>query len=126
MKVILAGSRNFPEKVFEWVMLQAPRVITEVVSGMARGPDTFALAFAAQRGLPVVKFPADWSTYGKAAGHLRNAKMAEYADALTAFWDGTSKGTYHMIHTMSKLNKPYVLVDTFGVVRHSSHPEVWK
>jgi hypothetical protein len=31
-----------------------------------------------------------------------------------------------MKFTMSKLNKPYVLVDTFGVVRHSSHPEVWR
>ena len=25
--------------------------------------------------------------------------MAEYADALVAFWDGTSKGTKHMIET---------------------------
>lgn len=125
MKVILAGSRNFPEQVFRDFMPQVPNVITEVVSGMARGPDTFGAAWAEARGLPVIKFPADWTT-DKAAGRLRNAKMAEYADALIAFWDGTSRGTLHMIDTMQSLGKPHVLVDTFGVVQYSSHPEVWK
>jgi len=29
--------------------------------------------------------------------------MAEYADALVAFWDGKSKGTKNMIETARKL-----------------------
>ena len=45
----------------------------------------------------VVYFPADWDLEGKSAGFKRNVKMAEYADALVAFWDGESKGTKHMI-----------------------------
>jgi len=39
---------------------------------------------------------------GKAAGFIRNAEMAEYADALIAFWDGRSKGTKHMIDLAKK------------------------
>ena len=42
-------------------------------------------------------FPADWDKYGKRAGYLRNVQMAEYADALLAFWDGESRGTKNMI-----------------------------
>lgn len=34
----------------------------------------------------LTKFPADWNKYGKTAGYLRNMQMAEYADALIAFW----------------------------------------
>jgi hypothetical protein len=44
-------------------------------------------------------FPADWDTFGKGAGFIRNTKMAEYSDALIAIWDGTSRGTAHMIRT---------------------------
>ena len=36
------------------------------------------------------------------AGYLRNKQMAEYADALIAFWDGESKGTKHMIDLAKK------------------------
>ena len=41
--------------------------------------------------------PADWDKHGKAAGPIRNAEMAEVADALIAFWDGQSRGTANMI-----------------------------
>ena len=40
--------------------------------------------------------------HGKKAGYLRNVDMAEYADALVAFWDGKSKGTGHMIDIVLK------------------------
>lgn len=41
--------------------------------------------------------PADWDGKGKAAGYIRNAEMADYADALIAFWDDESRGTGNMI-----------------------------
>lgn len=56
--------------------------------------------------IPVKQFPADWDQFGKAAGHIRNKQMAEYADALVAVWDGKSPGTKNMITTMQSLNKP--------------------
>jgi len=47
-------------------------------------------------GFPVTR--ADWEQHGKAAGILRNCKMAAAgATHVLAFWDGTSPGTAHMI-----------------------------
>ena len=40
---------------------------------------------------------AEWIKYGRAAGPRRNKQMAEYADALLAYWDGKSRGTKNMI-----------------------------
>ncbi len=37
-------------------------------------------------------------------GPVRNQKMAEYADALIAVWDGESRGTKNMISLAKKLN----------------------
>ena len=56
-----------------------------------------------------MKFPADWKTYGKTAGPIRNKQMAEFASQQTgmliAFWDGKSRGTGSMI----RLAKEYGL-----------------
>ena len=80
--------------------------ITEVVSGGARGIDTDGEHWAIGSGIPVKRFPADWDDLGKRAGFVRNAEMADYADALIAIWDGKSRGTLHMINTMVEAGKP--------------------
>lgn len=36
---------------------------------------------------------------GAKTGHIRNAEMADNADALIAYWDGESRGTKNMIET---------------------------
>ncbi len=69
----------------------------EIVCGMAKGADLLGKRYAEERGFKVKEFPADWNTNGKKAGPMRNTEMANYADALIAFWDGTSSGTGHMI-----------------------------
>ena len=43
-------------------------------------------------------YAAEWNRFGKSAGYKRNVVMAENAEALLAIWDGTSKGTGHMIN----------------------------
>lgn len=35
-------------------------------------------------------------------GPIRNAEMAEYADAVILMWDGKSKGTLNMLNTAHK------------------------
>lgn len=63
--------------------------------------DTLAERFCKLHGYPIKVFNADWATYGKRAGYLRNRQMAEYAaetgGSLIAFWDGKSRGTKMMI-----------------------------
>ncbi len=43
--------------------------------------------------------------YGKFAGLRRNEIMAKEAEVVCAFWDGSSKGTKHMIETSLTLKK---------------------
>ena len=107
MKVIIAGSRSVTDlkHVLEAIS-QSKYQITEVVSGTARGVDQLGETFANQNGIPIKQFPAEWSKYGLSAGPKRNVQMAEYADALIAVWDGVSRGTKHMVSTMTKLGKP--------------------
>ena len=107
MKVIVAGSREgfVARNVFEAIE-ESKFIITEVVSGTARGVDKDGEYYAKCNKIPVKQFPADWDQFGKAAGHIRNKQMADYADALVAVWDGKSPGTKNMITTMQSLNKP--------------------
>ncbi|KAB0575639.1 uncharacterized protein DUF2493 [Fusobacterium naviforme] len=71
-----------------------------LVSGHARGADTFAEQYAAEKGIQIPVFPAEWKKYGRAAGPIRNRAMLEYAKEETpvvaAFWDGESRGTGNM------------------------------
>lgn len=98
MKVIIAGGReitdyNSVKIAYEKSGFQA----TEIVSGAARGVDYLGELLAKNLNIAVKRFPADWNTHGKRAGPIRNAEMANYADALIAVWDGQSKGTANMI-----------------------------
>ena len=74
--------------------------ITEVVCGCARGADELGLIWGTNQCINVKRMPAQWHKYGKAAGHNRNIEMARYAGdigGLIALWDGSSRGTAHMI-----------------------------
>ncbi len=110
MKVIIAGSR---ENVYYHDLLNALIAakfdITEVVSGGAKGADTYGEQYAAVMKLPMKQFLPYWSIYGKSAGYYRNEEMAKYAEALIAVWDGESKGTKYMIDIARKAHlKVYV------------------
>ena len=102
-RVIIAGTRSFND--YELLRDSCYNLLSEkqrthtvvVISGTARGADQMGERYARERGFQLRRFPADWEQYGKSAGHIRNAKMADNADALIAFWDGESKGTKNMI-----------------------------
>lgn len=126
MKIIIAGGRDVDdyamvEYVVEAVLTLSGLKATEVVCGGARGADSLGERWAEENGIPVKKFEADWTDiyapgalpkknpngpgfYNARAGLDRNIKMAKYADALIAFWDGESRGTKHMIDEAKKMN----------------------
>ena len=104
-KVIVAGSRDFNN--YEVLKARLDTILNKkaeivIVSGGARGADSLGERYALERNLPCKIFPANWELHGKSTGYKRNAEMAEYADALVAFWDGESKGTGHMIDLAEK------------------------
>ena len=108
-KVIIAGSRTFRDyeklkKVCDRVLDKLDKV--EIVSGAARGADRMGEAYALTKRYDIKLFPADWDTHGKSAGYRRNVEMAKYADMLIVFWDGSSRGTKHMIDIAKKENLP--------------------
>lgn len=108
MKVIIAGSRTFNDYpllrcTLDEFYLSTP--ITEIVCGGAAGADILGKRWAEENNIPVKMFDAQWHTYGKSAGMIRNIEMGGYADFLIAFWDGISPGTKHMIDYMKTHNK---------------------
>jgi hypothetical protein len=103
MKTIIAGSRSITDfAVVDQTIKNSGYEITEVISGTAKGVDTLGEEWASLNNIPITRFPADWKTYGKSAGYIRNEEMAKYADALIAIWDGKSKGTRHMVNLANK------------------------
>lgn len=99
MKTIIAGSRTINDfAIVQQAIKSSTFNITEVVSGTARGVDRLGEAWASMNDIPIARFPAKWTVYGRSAGFKRNAEMAKYADALIAIWDGRSNGTKNMIN----------------------------
>lgn len=104
MRTIIAGSRNARDfDVFRAMgFCVFAGDISVVISGTARGADQHGELWAKENGIPVERLPADWKSFGKSAGFIRNKKMAQSANALVAVWDGASHGTKHMVDTARK------------------------
>ena len=113
MKLIIAGSRTFTDynklkQICDQFLQDQSNI--EIVSGAYyKGADKLGEKYAAEKGLRLTKFPADWKRFGRAAGPKRNKQMANYADALIAFWDGKSRGTENMIE-ISKIKNLIILI----------------
>lgn len=114
-KVIIAGCRDFAdyellkEKCDFYLQNKKPENIV-IVSGHASGADALGERYAQERGYELEAFPADWKANGRAAGPIRNAKMASVAHTLIAFWNGKSRGTKNMIDTAKKHNLQVAVV----------------
>jgi hypothetical protein len=98
MRTIIAGSRDGIKRIdLDKALQECGWTPTVVISGMARGADTLGEDWANENGIPIEQYPADWASYGKSAGFIRNKEMANHAEALIALWDGESRGTRHMV-----------------------------
>ena len=107
-RIIIAGSRKFNN--YEKLSSTINKIIStikdesiEIISGGCTGADALADKYAWENEIRFSVFAADWATYGKAAGPIRNRRMAEYAaqgdhGILVAFPIGESRGTRNMIN----------------------------
>lgn len=110
--MIIAGSRDLTD--YEIVRETMRRLIDEglqvdeVISGSAPGADTLGERWAHEHDVSLVRFEADWETYKRRAGPMRNAKMAAYASegeegVLVAFPRASgSPGTESMIRAAKR------------------------
>ena len=77
-----------------------------IVGDCPTGADALALKWVKQTSPSHRIYSADWDKYGKAAGPIRNAQMAEACTRAIAFWDGKSRGTKSAINEVIKRGKP--------------------
>lgn len=120
MRVAIIGSREkylanpaaVRQRVRDYVA-ELPRD-TIVISGGARGVDTYAADAARAFGLVLVEYAADWAAEPRAGGMIRNRLIVDQADRVVAFWDGYSPGTSNTIKLVRKAQKP---IEIYTVAR---------
>lgn len=112
MKVGIVGSRGYAARyrVLAFVAQLAPG--TTVLSGGARGVDSWAAEHALLCGLAVEEFLPDLKTHRvfALAAKARNKQIAEASDEVVAFWDGDSPGTANTIAWAVALGTPVRVV----------------
>ena len=112
MIVVIAGGRDLIQSPLHTSWLDNFHTIARiegVVSGGAPGGDAIGEAWAKKRGIPVKVFRADWDRHGRAAGPLRNQKMAEFLllyQRRAALLLPGGRGTESMKNCAQKLHIP--------------------
>ena len=98
MRILVCGHREFNDVPLLEGILDDLKPTT-IIEGEARGADTLSRLYGERRGIPVLRFPADWNKYGNAAGPIRNKQMLTEGkpDLVVAFLSKDSKGTKDMI-----------------------------
>jgi hypothetical protein len=97
LRVLICGSRNWPDRdAVTRRVVDLPKG-SLVISGGARGADTWAAEAAEDIGYFVAEMrvaKAHWRTHGKSAGHRRNRAMLDLCpDLVIAFQHEGSRGT---------------------------------
>lgn len=107
-RILLTGSREWPDKEAVWAALNdaaaAHGPITVVHGHCPTGADLYAHQWvttmrAIRTGHTEEKHPADWNTFGRRAGAMRNQEMVDATAAVClAFPYGKSPGTRDCMH----------------------------
>jgi len=97
MRAIICGTRNFDDyTLLEATLYELNWDIDCVLSGEHKGADRLGEKYAKAYGFQIERFPLDKDD-NDSARYIRNATMIKRADALIAFWDGNSRGTWNLI-----------------------------
>lgn len=114
MRVLVCGGRDFTDyqllcNEMDKLPLDENQPIT-IIAGEARGADALAKRYAEECSWDYEGYPADWNTYGKGAGPIRNRQMlVEGVPGLVIAFPG-GKGTENMISQAKAANVPTVVV----------------
>jgi hypothetical protein len=103
MRLIIAGSprRELTPEQIDALLAEAGFQATEFVCSCTKGVAKSGERWAGARGIPVAHFPAERSSYGRAASPLRNVAMARYAagdaGALLAVLSSDARNTWDLV-----------------------------
>lgn len=105
IRILVTGSRTWTDRA--WIVDELDRIVEEagvtyptdviLVSGACpRGADRLAEIHAAARGWTIERHPADWATFPRRAGFIRNQHMVDLgADVCVVFCRDGSAGATH-------------------------------
>ncbi len=114
MKIAVVGSREgfTKDDIVNKLTLELEEIRDiEIISGGARGVDSWAEEFAIRNQINTTIFKPEWNKYGKGAGFIRNKLIVDRADRVIAFWDGKSKGTKHSIDYAKSKGKDVKIIN---------------
>ena len=104
-RVLVCGGTKFNKKHVLYRVLDVidPK---HIISGAADGADTLAEQYAIYHRIPRSIYPAQWNTYGKAAGPIRNKQMLDDGKPTMVVGFGGDKGTKDMLKRSKKAGLP--------------------
>jgi hypothetical protein len=110
-KVLVCGGRGYSdrEKIYHVLDSQLAKIGDKMllIAGGAPGADTIAREWAVDRKVDHLTLYAKWDRFGRAAGPIRNRRMAKKKPRLVlAFHDDleNSKGTKDMLKVAQKMD----------------------
>ena len=105
-RILCCGNRNWSNYT---IILEELKIFpsgTIIIEGEAKGADKLSAKAANELGFTVLKYPAKWAIYGKAAGPIRNKQMLNEGKPtlVIAFHNdiASSKGTKDMVNQARK------------------------
>lgn len=105
MKLGIVGTRNPKISYLEFSEIVKSFNPSEIVSGGAKGIDTYAENYARFNNIPFTKFAPEYDKYGSLAPIIRNTSIVQYSDKVIAFPSKESRGTRDSIRKAEKYNK---------------------
>lgn len=114
MKLGIVGSRNPGVSYQEWENLLLAKIdpskVEMVISGGAKGVDTYAKIFAGRHHIPYMEFAPQYAVYGKYATLRRNTQIVKEATTVVAFPTTDSRGTLHSIREAERMRRKLIVV----------------
>jgi hypothetical protein len=110
IRLAIVGSRNYTDykefvKIINDIVGRIGVPPDIIVSGGATGVDALAERYAIDNKIEFKVFPADWKTYGRKAGPIRNTQIVNDATHVIALPSKESKGTYDTIRKARTLKR---------------------
>lgn len=113
-RVLVCGGRDFVDASRVVAVLGYYRSeaggFEVLIHGAARGADSLAGEWAKMVGVEVLAFPANWNTFGKAAGSIRNGYMLREGKPTLVIAFPGGAGTRDMIGKAKRAGVPVLKI----------------